>query len=119
MAKSTDILAAIEQLAALGIDLTDEQKEAVKTAKSAAFASKARVVLDRKVLRTEKTTDDVHKKAVEKWQTEMFALAAKVESGIVANLDNVGRGQALRRMFRIETPHGSFKVELSQEPEKK
>lgn len=118
-----DVLKAIESLQALGVELTDEQKQAVADAKKKAYVEKARVIFGRKVSlpKNENETDKAHAnrtgKAADSWTSDMLSLAERMTREIHGETSNVGRGQAFKRMFRIETPSGSLKVELSTEAE--
>jgi len=53
------------------------------------------------------------KVAVE-WQEEVFSWAQHLYDAFDADVVNRGRGKVLRRGFTVDTPHGTFKVDLSE-----
>lgn len=48
------------------------------------------------------------------WQEAAFTWAEMIANEFAADVVNRGRGKVLRRGFTVDTPHGTFKVDLSE-----
>ena len=107
-----DVLKALAVLADSGITLSEEQEAALAEFKSATMREEAEKVFARKVNAPEKTK----KSAQEKWMNLSFKLAQDVANEIIGANVGRGRGEVHEQMFRIETPSGSLKVSLTNEP---
>lgn len=103
MAKN-DVVAALETLRELGLELTPEQENALAEHTANALREEAEKVFSRKL------SDAGDPEA---WTDEMFALAEHISVSIVGENVGRGRGEVFERMFRVETPHGSLKVSLT------
>ena len=104
MAKSKDLLA---ELAELGIELSEDQRKKVEEHKVTLMRDAAGEIIGRKL---SKKTD----KAVKDWTTKSFDFAAGMASDLEGAKVGRGRGEVFERVFRIETPSGTFKVSLTE-----
>lgn len=104
MAKSKDLLA---ELADLGIELTDDQRRKVEEHKVTLQREAAGEIIGRKL---SKKTD----KSVESWTTKSFDFAAGMARDFEGAKVGRGRGEVFERVFRVETPSGTFKVSLTE-----
>lgn len=105
-----DVLKALSVLAESGIELTEEQANALATFKSETMKSEAAKVFERKLF-------DPSKKNIDKWVALSHKFAADVNDGIIGANANRGRGVVHERMFRVDTEFGSLKVSLTTEAE--
>lgn len=97
-----DVLKALAVLAEQGIELSEEQTNALEELKMSAMRENALSIMEKKV------SGDA-----EQWVDEMFALAAGIFDGIEGKTVGRGRGEVFERVFRIDTPHGALKVSLT------
>lgn len=97
-----DVLKALAVLAEQGIELSEDQTAALEELKMSAMRENALAVMEKKV------SGDAMQ-----WCEEMFDLAAAIFDGIEGKIVGRGRGEVFERVFRIETPHGSLKVSLT------
>lgn len=101
-----DVMKALAVLKDNGVELTAEQESALEEFQSQQMVNEARKVFERKL---------VNGKDAAKWQGDMFKFADKVSREVKSDTVNRGRGTRTIAMFRVETPQGSLKVELSSE----
>jgi hypothetical protein len=108
-----DVPKALAVLAESGIELTDDQANALAEFKSQTMRDEAEKVFVRK-LRGD--NDKQNAQRAVSWTKKMFDLADDISGAIVGANVGRGRGEVHEQMFRIETPSGSLKVSLTNEP---
>lgn len=107
MAKEISIADALAALAnAEGFKLTDKQREMVEAAARNEMIEAAEKVFDRKLR-------DEFKSTAGDFASDMFDLSERVADQVAGEKVGRGRGEVFEQMFRIETPHGSLKVSLT------
>lgn len=115
MAK-VSILQALAALKESGVTLTDEQEASLETFKTQQMRAGIETVLDRKLTVPESETKKQRTARVNEWTDRVLSLALAFSTDVQANNQNRGRGERSVRMFRVETPEGSLKIELSTDP---
>lgn len=102
--------AALAALADAGIELDEEQTALLGQFKTVKMRESASEVIGRKLTENNKKNRD-------EWVKRSFDFAESMAENFTANKVGRGRGEVMERVFRIDTPHGTFKVSLSESPE--
>ena len=122
------VLSMLEELQALGIELTDDQKAKVEEVKVTAFENKAKEIFARKLSRREvegkdnkvaAETDEEFASRVADWTERFMTLAREFDSEIDKRETPKGRGFVEQHLVGIDTPVGHLKVELTRTVDKK
>lgn len=102
-----NVMAALATLRESGLQLTEEQENALEEFTAQAMTSEAVKVFDRKLI-----PDSVLNST--EWATRVFDWASEVETQITGENVGRGRGEVHEQVFRVETPSGSLKVSLTR-----